>query len=302
MSEFERKYGKYAIKNLSLIIIICYAAGYLLSLIPGLMSFLYLNPQKIIDSFQIWRLFTWVLVPASNSDIFLSLILLYFFYTISNTVEQAWGTYRYNVYIFSGLIFTIISAFVLYGINLITGNPFFGKDFMGYTFDYGSLFTTFYISMSIFLALAVTFPEANVMLMLIIPIKLKYMGIIYVVYLAYRFLVYISSGLWAASVVMVASLLNFIIFYAMQKKKLHMVSYSSSAYRRYEFKKSSTPKTDNKKTNPGPNMGAKVTRHKCAICGQTDESAPNLSFRFCSKCNGNYEYCENHLFTHKHVD
>ena len=33
-----------------------------------------------------------------------------------------------------------------------------------------------------------------------------------------------------------------------------------------------------------------------------DESNPELEFRFCSKCNGNYEYCQDHLFTHKHVE
>ncbi|MBO4775775.1 MAG: hypothetical protein J5515_04090, partial [Lachnospiraceae bacterium] len=42
-------------------------------------------------------------------------------------------------------------------------------------------------------------------------------------------------------------------------------------------------------------------RHKCAICGQTDVSNPELTFRYCSKCNGNYEYCNEHLFTHKHI-
>ena len=44
-----------------------------------------------------------------------------------------------------------------------------------------------------------------------------------------------------------------------------------------------------------------VTRHKCAICGRTELDDPNLEFRFCSKCNGNYEYCQDHLFTHEHV-
>jgi len=32
------------------------------------------------------------------------------------------------------------------------------------------------------------------------------------------------------------------------------------------------------------------------------EEYPDLTFRFCSKCNGNYEYCENHLYTHKHIE
>ena len=44
-----------------------------------------------------------------------------------------------------------------------------------------------------------------------------------------------------------------------------------------------------------------VAKHKCAICGRTSDEYPDLEFRFCSKCNGNYEYCQDHLFTHQHV-
>ena len=46
---------------------------------------------------------------------------------------------------------------------------------------------------------------------------------------------------------------------------------------------------------------SKITRHKCAVCGRTEETNPELEFRFCSKCDGNYEYCQDHLFTHVHV-
>ena len=41
--------------------------------------------------------------------------------------------------------------------------------------------------------------------------------------------------------------------------------------------------------------------HRCAICGRTDVDSPQLEFRYCSKCEGNYEYCADHLFTHQHV-
>lgn len=41
--------------------------------------------------------------------------------------------------------------------------------------------------------------------------------------------------------------------------------------------------------------------HKCAICGRTEADDPTLEFRFCSKCDGNYEYCQEHIFTHEHV-
>ena len=44
-----------------------------------------------------------------------------------------------------------------------------------------------------------------------------------------------------------------------------------------------------------------IARHKCAICGRTELDNPDLEFRFCSKCDGNYEYCNEHLFTHQHI-
>lgn len=290
MSWFEKKFGKYAIKNLSLVIIVCYAAGYLLE-IPAMrgidiFNFLSLNPQKIIDDFQIWRLITWIFIPSSSGNIFLELILLYFFYVISKSVEVAWGTYRYNVYIFSGLFFTVLGAFILYAYECFRGNPFF---------YYGNYFSTYYITLSIFLALASTFPDNQILLFFIIPLKMKVLGIIYVILLGYNMIVYISVGMYAPIVVMVASLLNFIIFFVTQRKKLHFGNFGTSSSPK--FKKKTEPIAGNRSSST--NTG--ITRHKCAICGATDKSNPELSFRFCSKCNGNYEYCENHLFTHTHI-
>ena len=46
---------------------------------------------------------------------------------------------------------------------------------------------------------------------------------------------------------------------------------------------------------------AEQVGHKCYVCGITDKDAPNMQFRYCSKCSGNKEYCQDHLFTHKHM-
>ncbi len=91
-----------------------------------------------------------------------------------------------------------------------------------------------------------------------------------------------------------ASLLNFVIYFFLIQD---MSRYNPKEMkRRRDFRKAMEP------TSRVQAGGAKsVTKHKCAICGQTEEDDPNLEFRFCSKCNGNYEYCQNHLFTHKHV-
>ena len=41
--------------------------------------------------------------------------------------------------------------------------------------------------------------------------------------------------------------------------------------------------------------------HRCVICGRTQADNPDLEFRYCSKCEGGLEYCQDHLFTHVHV-
>lgn len=273
---FERKFGKYAIKNLSLVLIICYGFGYLFQLVnPGFLQYLYLNPFQIIFRGQIWRLVTWLIIPPSSFDFF-TLLMLYFYYSIGTTLERTWGPYRYNVYIFSGALFTILGAFLLFGYNLI-----FQRD-LAAAFEAGSRFSTFFVNMSIFLAFAATFPNMQILLFFFIPIRIKILGIIYGLLLAYQFI----GGSTADRFVIGASLMNFIVFFITSRGKVHMTP--RQVKRRSEFKR------EVRKTS-------KITRHKCAVCGRTEETNPELEFRFCSKCDGNYEYCEEHIFTHTHV-
>ena len=171
MSNFEKKFGKYAIKNLSLILIMCYACGYLMKWInPGFFTYLYLNPYEIIHHFQIWRLVTWLIVPPDSFD-FWTLLMLYFYYSIGTSLERTWGTYRYNVYIFSGILFTAAGAFILYGVSSLLGAQSLGlwMTVDGYI-TYPTMFSTYYVNMSIFLAYAATFPDYEVLLFFILPI------------------------------------------------------------------------------------------------------------------------------------
>ena len=41
-------------------------------------------------------------------------------------------------------------------------------------------------------------------------------------------------------------------------------------------------------------------RHKCAVCGRTDVTNPELQFRYCSKCAGYHCFCSDHIFNHVH--
>lgn len=283
MSPFERKFGKYAIRNLSFVLVICYAVGYLIQLVaPGVLFYLTLNPYAILHG-QIWRIVTWILIPPENQNIFFTLIMLYFYCSIGTSLERTWGTYKYNVYLIGGMLFTVLGSFLLMGYHYLFHADAIATVGAEYFFTISSIyFSTYYINMSIFLGFAATFPNAQVLLMFIIPVKVKWLGVIYAVMIAFEFLQCGADGRFAIA----ASLLNFLIFFLTSRNMMHLNP--KQIHRRQEFKREV-------RRNTG------ITKHKCAICGRTEVDSPNMQFRFCSKCDGNYEYCEEHLYTHTHV-
>ena len=289
LNNLERKIGKYAISNLSKYLIFGYVLGYVIELInPALIDFMTLNPYLILHG-QVWRLITWIIIPPSGLDIIWTVVMLYFYYSVGNDLERTWGTFYYNVYIFMGMIFTALGSFLIMGLSYLPGFSmypllqYYGD--AGYFTLVSMYFSTFYVNMSIFLGFAMTFPEARVLLMFIVPIKVKWLGIAYGVLLLWSM---ISSGI-IGKIVIAASLLNFVVFFLMTRSGIRRMS-PREVKRRHDFNK------EVKKARP-----MSVAKHKCAVCGKNSEDNPDAEFRFCSKCNGNYEYCQDHLFTHTHV-
>ena len=288
-NRLRRKLEKYAIPNLTLYLIICYGIGYLMQfLVPAGYQYLMLDPFLVLKG-QVWRLVTWILIPPDSSNIFFVLITLYLYYSLGGLLERIWGTYKYNVYLFSGLLFTILGAFALCGYSVLMGAQ--PTMYTGlYLLNNGSAvyfgqFSTYYINMSIFLACAASIPDVQVLLMFLFPIKVKWLGIVYGIIL----LVNCIQGGIATWIVVIFSLLNFLVFFLRSKGKMHLSV--GQIKRQQEFHQ--------KMRSAGQTKG--ITRHKCAICGRTELDGDDLEFRFCSKCNGNYEYCQYHLFTHEHV-
>ena len=331
MSNFEKKFGRFAIKNLSLYLIICYAFGYILELVnSSFLHYLTLNPYFIMRG-QIWRLISWILVPPESSNIIFVLIMLYFYYSIGTTLERTWGTYRYNVYIFGGMLCTVVGAFCLYfywecgydfGLftnlnNMVSNWSEISKltdGTVSTTSIYSyidsalgfSLFSTYYINMSIFLAYASTYPDMHVLLLFVIPIKVKWLGIIYAVLMVFDlFQYYAAYGMGYAIVlgfVMLSSMANFLIFFFFVRKKVHRTREQILHQHMYRSEvKHAEAKTGTTRQGPFGNNSGKITRHKCAVCGKTEKDDPDMQFRFCSRCNGNYEYCDEHLWTHTHI-
>ena len=277
LDKLERKLGRFAIPNLTVYLLVGYVIGFgIVNLMRDMVGYLTLEPALILRG-QVWRLISWVLIPPTDNLLSLVfLVLLY--YSLGTALERTWGSFRYNVYIFSGLLFTVLAVFGLYAF---------------YYFRYGvevplsavGLIGTNYITMSIFLAFAVIYPDMEVMLYFILPIKMKWMALVYVVLAGYDF---INGGI-GIRVAIGASLLNFVIFFLSTRNYKRFGPREQA--RKAKFKKQSSPHMTY--TN-----GA---HHRCAVCGRTELDDPCLEFRFCSKCNGNYEYCQDHLFTHEHV-
>ena len=294
INKLERKWGKYAINNLIVYVLAAYAIGYVILMFsPELYNMLTLNPALICKG-QIWRLFTWICTIPQELDIFV-IFMFMFYYWIGTTLERYWGTFRYNMYMISGWFFQTVGAMVIYLLTLaITG------DGVNLAMD------TYYINLASFLAFATIFPDTQVMFMMIIPIKMKWLAIADIVLIGYNFIqnlsvvlryssseIYILTGglatqdtYIAVCVSIVISLLNFILFYFGTRKHKRYTPNEVRRRRSYQRQVKHT---------------SGITKHKCAICGRTENDGDGLVFRFCSKCQGNYEYCQDHLFTHEHV-
>lgn len=295
LNKLERKFGKYAIPDLIRYVIALYCAGAFIGMLNQEIyySYLCLN-MKAVFSGQIWRLFTFLIEPYGFStgmgmilSILFFVIQVHLFFLFGRSLEQAWGAFRFNMYFFCGYLLNIIAALILYlsPLNLEV---------------YYSGFQ--YIYWSMFFAFAVINGDMQLLLYFVIPIKVKWLAILDGAFLLYQvvsnlyhgiqYLAYGASGYVYASiyissaVAIIVALANFIVFF-LATRNYKRIS-PKEIHRRRSFKR-----------KVQQNSGA--PRHRCAICGRTELDDDSLEFRFCSKCEGNYEYCSDHLFTHQHV-
>lgn len=284
INKLERKFGKYAIPNLMYYIIILYAIGFVIDLVaPSFYySYLSLDAWAILHG-QIWRIITFIIQPPSTSLLFV-VFTLYLYYMIGRALENVWGTFRFNLYFFTGVILHVIAALLTYAIT-----------------DVSLPMGTSYLNLSLFFAFAAVYPNHEFLLFMIIPIKVKYLALIDGIYFAYTILqafmpaygggyygVYYKASALSAFV----SLLNFLVFFLSTR---NMKKYSpKEVHRKKTYKRAVKQGRANQMRPDG-------ARHRCAVCGRTELDDVNLEFRYCSKCNGNYEYCQDHLFTHEHI-
>lgn len=278
-------------------VVAVYVVGFLINLInPNFYyEWLMLDLDKLVRG-QIWRIVTFLIQPVGK-NIILTALMLYVYFSIGTTLEKVWGTFRFNLFYFMGILSNIITVIIVY---------FIWKAMTGTGISYPVSLE--HLNMSMFLAFAITFPELRFYLMFLIPVKAKWLSIAYVVIFGYDIVAaFVGGGLYYGiliTVVTVIPLLNVLLYFLMVKR--YLIS-PKQIRRRNDFNRSfrqgqAMGYTTSHVTPEGSNRSQTIiTRHKCAICGRTELDGDHLQFRFCSKCNGNYEYCQDHLFTHEHI-
>lgn len=326
-NKLERKYGKYAIRDLTIKLMIVYAVGYAICLLGSnanptfITDYITFDPYMIFHG-QVWRLVTWIMIPLQDNFLLYAVSIFFFYMPIGRMMESTWGEFKYNLYFFMGFLSTIIVGFVLYFLYLPAGAAL-GADAattgqaIGYTL--GTCVSAYHITMSIFFAYAATFPDATVLLMFIIPLQMKWLGIAYAALYGwsiikniynlvqimgeYGFVIGLVLGsVFVMSVVLlIASLIPFFVFFFGDKNS--RLSRRASRYKPSEVKRRNEFKRNVENAKKAQRMVAPGSaHHKCAVCGRTEIDDPNLEFRYCSKCKGAYEYCQDHLFTHVHIE
>lgn len=280
VQRFCAAHPRFGISNLMRVIVIGNVAVYVLMLLTqandaNALSFLTFNLNALLHG-EVWRLVTFVFVPAYSSP-FALLISLYFYYWIGSTLERQWGTAKFNLYYISGALLTVLGVVLA---SLITGNPYLTAAGTGY------------VNLSMFFAFAFLFPDTTVLLFFILPVKMKWLAYLDGALFAFDIIKAIGAHNWAGVVLPIVALLNFAVFIWPEVHYLKERAKYQNSRKTVQFRQA-----QQQQAKQAQQQGY---RHKCAVCGRTDTDYPDLQFRYCSKCVGYHCFCQDHIFNHVH--
>ena len=186
LNQLERKLYKFRIQPFFSYIVFAMAGIYLIDLffpqfflISRMMLF-----TPAVYAGEIWRLITFIIIPPGGS-ILQTALTLYFYYFVGTALENRWGPRRFLLFYAIGVISAIIAA-------LITG-----------------IGTNLYLNLSLFFAFAILYPDFQLLLFLVLPIKVKWLALLNGLYYLYGFV----NGNWAIRVAILFSLANLLLFF-----------------------------------------------------------------------------------------
>ncbi|NLP13478.1 MAG: rhomboid family intramembrane serine protease [Clostridium sp.] len=263
IDRLERKYQRFAVRNLTKYLIIGTAFVLILSLFKEFREIdqiLYLNSSLVLKG-QIWRLITFIFVPPFES--IWVVFALYIFYVFGSSLEKFWGSFRFNLYYLIGVLSAILAAFL------------------------GGKVTSEFLNMSIFLAFAYLYPNFKLLLFFILPVKVKYLAWFNIGFTVISIISRPESRITA-----VLSLANFFVFFGREIYNDWLFPRIKSAAKRRKRRKF--------KVITSPVKPSEMV-YTCCICGRTSKDYPELKFSYCYKCGSDVEYCQDHLTNHEHI-
>ena len=287
VQRFCAAHPRFGISNLMRVIVAGNVAVYVLMLLTqsndvNALNFLTFNRHALLRG-EVWRLVTFIFVPENNSLFFLA-ISLYFYYWIGSILERQWGTTKFTVFYLLGLVLNIIAGFIIY---LILPYPV-------------ATISMYYVNLSLFFSFATLYGDMQVLLFFVIPIKVKWLAWFDAALFAFdiiRSLLQIPTiGMFAlvGVVAPIVAILNYLIFFWDDLMATMGRVKRQTAHR-------TSRQTVNFKQATKHAQQTKGYIHKCAVCGKTDTDYPDEEFRYCSKCNGYYCYCSEHIHNHVHI-
>ena len=281
LSRFCYNHPKLAIPGLMKYIVIGNVFVYLMDLVSrqfSLSSLLCFIPGAILQG-QVWRLFTFVFVPTNYGNPLFFVLFLFCYYSLGTQLEQIWGSTRFTVYYGLGVLLNILTGFVIGlggSMGMVTADMY-------------------YVNLSLFLAFATLFPDAQFLIMYIIPVKAKWLAWLDAALFAFDIFARIGAGRYLMALLPVVAIFNYLLFFwgdlmsAVGRGRTQTKQQTWAARRTIDLKAARRQ------------VEKQGYLHKCAVCGATDNTHPNMEFRYCSKCEGYHCYCAEHINNHVHV-
>lgn len=272
LSRFCYNHPKFCIPDLMKYIAIGNVVVYVLNLMSDNMAsqLLFFYPPLIMEG-QIWRLITFVFVPQGDFILWV-MLSIFFYYWIGTALERQWGSVRFTIYYGIGVLLNVI-------LGLVTS----------------SIASMYYINMSMFFAFATLYPEMQVMLYGIVPIKIKWMAWLNAFLFGFSIVTSLMGGHIVAATIPIIAILNYLVFFWEE-----LVGSVKHGKQKIIYQQKRTQTIDFKKAQKEVQQ-KRGYLHKCTVCGATDTANADLDFRYCSKCTGYHCYCANHINNHDHI-
>ena len=259
INKIEKKFNHLAIKRLMYYIILGNGIVFFLNFLDPSRRIYYsliLIPELVLKG-ELWRLVSYIFIPPTFNPLWV-VFTLYFYYLVGTSLEKEWGSFKFNLYYLTGMIGTTIAAFIT-----------------------GGGTTALYLNLSLFFAFARIYPNFEILIFFILPVKIKYLAWLNWLFFGYTVL---FSPFLSTKIAALIAIGNYFIFFGrdtLQSLKLKRQVH----YNRKKFfdEIANTPPI-----------------HKCAVCGITEKDDRRMDFSYCKECGDDYEYCTKHIDDHQH--